>query len=147
MGIVAAFAIFLAGTAALVFIACGHKVDLVSVDYYEQEIHYQTQIDRLDRARRLAIPASVAYDAARHRIAISLPIAHAQRHAAGRVALYRPSAAGLDREMKLEPDAQGIHSLDTRLLQPGLWKVRVSWRFEEQDYLIDQPIIIGSRAS
>ena len=56
--------------------ACSQKVDLVSPDYYEQELKFQGQIDRVERTRRAASQAAVAYDAAgavHHRLAAGRP--------------------------------------------------------------------------
>jgi hypothetical protein len=30
---------------------------------------------------------------------------------------------------------------------PGLWKVRVSWTVEHQDYFLDQKVVVGSKDS
>ena len=56
--------LFIAGTAGLIVMACSQKTDLVSADYYEKELKFQGQIDRVERTRRAASQASVAYDAA-----------------------------------------------------------------------------------
>lgn len=142
LGIITAFVMFIAGTAGLVILACTQKMDLVSGDYYEQEIRYQRQIDSSERARRLAEPATVAYQNARHRITIALPLEHARAKATGQIQLYRPSAAGLDRQLELDLDAHGRQSLETQNLQPGLWRVRVHWAFAEQDYCIDRAVVV-----
>lgn len=144
IGVIAACALFVAGTAGLIVVACLQKVDLVSKDYYEQELRFQGQIDRVERTRRTASQASVAYDEARKSITVSLPPEQAGRAVWGSVELYRPSAAGLDRAVKLEPDAKGVQRLDASGLAPGLWKVRVSWTVDHQDYYLDQRVVVGA---
>jgi hypothetical protein len=32
-------------------------------------------------------------------------------------------------------------------MAPGLWKVRVSWTVEKQDYYLDQKVVVGGKAS
>jgi hypothetical protein len=147
IGIIAACALFVAGTAGLIVIACSQKVDLVSKDYYEQELRFQGQIDRAERARRVATQASVAYEATRQCITIFLPPGQARGNVWGSIELYRPSAAGLDRAVKLEPDAGGIQRLDARGLAPGLWKVRVSWTAEKETYYLEQKVVVGAKSS
>jgi hypothetical protein len=144
LAIIAAFAVFIAGTVALIVLACSHRTDLVSRDYYEQELRYQGQIDRLDRTRRLQPPVSVAYDASQRQICLSLPPEHARREAKGRILLYRPSAAGLDRQIQLALDADGRQTVDVKDLRRGAWKVRVSWTVEGEEYFLDQSLLIGS---
>src|ERR1035438_2491522 len=88
VGIIVTFALFFAGTVGLVVMACTQKVDLVSADYYEQELKFQGQIDRVERTRHAATQATVAYDAALRCIAISLPADQAQHKVWGSVQLY-----------------------------------------------------------
>jgi hypothetical protein len=143
LGIFAALAMFIFGTATLIVFASSQKGDLVSPDYYEQEIKYQTRIDSLDRAKELGTRASARCDAAGQRIVISLPVEHVRRKVTGQIQLYRPSAAELDRQFKLELDSNGAQSLDVSDLPKGLWKVRVSWSVEGREYFVDQKIVVG----
>lgn len=147
LGIVLAFGVFIAGTALLIALASSQKTDLVSADYYEREIRFQSQIDRVERTRALGSQVAVEYDSNSRRIRIAVPAAHARASLAGQIELYRPSAAGLDRKLNFKPDATGVQSLDAAQLAPGLWKVRVSWTVEDEDYFIDREFVIGSRAS
>jgi nitrogen fixation protein FixH len=144
-GIVAAFGLFIAGTALLIVIACTHKTDLVAADYYEQEIRFQTQLDRLNRTAQLSEQARIEYDGVAQRIIISLPAEHASIETSGEIHFYRPSATGLDREMKLEVDASGAQSVDASSLLPGLWKVRVQWTFRNDEFFTDWKVFITAK--
>ena len=121
--------------------------DLVRPDYYEQELRYQSQIDRAQRTRLAAAQATVAYDSAKSCITIAVPPAPAAGSIAGTIELYRPSAGALDRSFPLNLDANGRQSLDAANLAPGLWRVRLSWTVENQDYYLDQKVVVGSKAS
>ena len=142
-GILLAFILFIAGTAGLVVLACSQNTDLVSTDYYEQEIQFQSHLDQLSRARNLDSSASVIYEAATQTIKIALPLTHAQNGIAGKIELYRPSAARLDQQIPLKVDSRGSQFLPAGGLLPGLWKVRVSWNSGEKKYLIEQNVIVG----
>jgi nitrogen fixation protein FixH len=142
LGITLAFALFIAGTAALIAVAASQNGDLVSANYYEQEIKYQIRLDQLNRTTQVNNQVTVAFDNIARKIRISLPASHADPQTSGRVQLYRPSAAGLDRELKLELDATGSQSLDAAALEPGFWKVRIRWTWREQDYFVDKGIVV-----
>ena len=142
LGITLAFVLFAVGIATMMFIACSHKSDLVSANYYEQEIKYQTRLDQLNRTAQFDDQVKVAFDNTARRISIALPASHAGPETSGRVQLYRPSAAGLDRELKLKLDANGSQSLDAAALEPGLWKVRIQWTSRQQDYFADKSIVV-----
>jgi nitrogen fixation protein FixH len=144
LGIIFAFVIFMSGTATLIVLACSHRTDLVSADYYEQEIRYQGQMDRMDRTKQLNEKVSVTYDAGRKQIAVSLPPEHVRQSATGSIQLYRPSAAGLDQWMKLEIDSNGVQTIDAAGLRAGLWKVKVLWRVGREEYFIDEKVDVKS---
>lgn len=139
-GIIVTFVLFISATIGLVIMACGQKADLVSADYYEQEIRFQSQLDRAARAR--AVPAAVSYEAASHQIKIELPANRSDRASAGRIQLYRPSSANLDRKFNLDLNPQGVQCLDASALASGLWKVRVSWTEAHQEFYIERSVTI-----
>jgi nitrogen fixation protein FixH len=147
LGIIVTFALFFTGTVGLVVMAFSQKVDLVSPDYYEQELKFQGRIDRVERTRSAPSQASVGYDAGGKCITVSLPAHQVGHDVSGRIELYRPSASGLDRAIKLEPDTKGVQRVDAAGMVPGLWKVRVSWTVEHQDYFLDQKVVVGSKDS
>lgn len=144
LGIFIAFVIFISGTATLIVVACMHRTDLVSTNYYEEEIRYQGQMDRLERAKQLNEKVSVTYDAGRNLITVSLPPEHARQAATGGIQLYRPSAAGLDQRLKLQLDANGLQTIDAARLRAGLWKVKVFWTVGGEEYFIDEKVNVKS---
>jgi hypothetical protein len=144
LGIITAFAVFITGTSALVVIASSHRLDLVSPDYYEQEIRFQNHIDRDARTRQLATPATISYDATAQNIVIVLPAAPEPQPLIGQIQLYRPSSAGLDRQIKLELNSAGAQTLDAAGLQHGLWNIRVSWSASGRDYFVEKRIVISN---
>lgn len=117
--------------------------DLVSADYYEREVRYQSQLDTLNRSQALAGTTVVTFEPAQQTIVITLPPTQTQG-ATGSIHLYRPSDARLDRELPLALTANGTQRLDAKLLRDGLWKVRVKWNSGGQDYFLDQPVIVTS---
>ena len=146
LGIIVTFALFFAGTVGLVVMAFSQKVDLVSADYYEQELKFQGRIDRVERTRSAASQATIAYEAGSQCITVSLPARQVGHEVHGHIELYRPSAAGLDREVQLAPGTNGVQRLGTAGMVPGLWKVRLSWTVEHQDYFLDQKVVVGAKA-
>jgi nitrogen fixation protein FixH len=121
----------------------GSSTDLVAADYYEQELRFQGQLDRVKRAQSLPVKATASYDDATRTIRIALPPDHAA--ARGEIHFYRPSTAGLDQRTALQLDATGTQSLDAAKLRPGLWKVKVLWTAASQDYAFEETIIVGAK--
>lgn len=142
VAIISTFTIFIALIIVFVVFATRQKMELVSPDYYEDEMRFQEQIERLSRTSLLAARKLIAYDADRREIVITLPAVHSRHLSAGRVQLYRPSDASLDLHIELATDAEGVQRIETRQLRGGLWKIRLQWKVNGQEFFFDQPIVI-----
>jgi len=145
VSIISFFVIAIVGCGSFIAFCSRHPADLVAADYYEQEVRYQAQINRSQNAGQHA--ASVTYDPATAQITLALPPNPSHAGVAGHIHLYRPSAINLDREFKLEANADGVQTIDANSLLPGLWKVRVTWTVANQDYFIDQKLVITPKSS
>jgi hypothetical protein len=131
----------------VVAFATRHREDLVRPDYYEEEVRYQEQLERLNRTLAVRHDTAITYDDTNQNVVITLPPEHARQQPSGRINFYRPSDASLDREVRLAPDAAGIQRVDASKLRAGLWKVRLYWTVHHQDFYLDQPIIVGPKTS
>lgn len=147
ISIIAFFTVAIIGCGTFIVFCSRHPADLVAADYYEQEIRYQGQMDRQQRAQLAGHTAAVTYDSKTRRISICLPPNFSPSQTTGTIQLYRPSATNLDRQVKLAPDEHGLQTIDASSLLPGLWKVRVSWSADHQEFYLDQKIVIGARPS
>lgn len=117
-------------------------MELVGADYYDQEMRFQQRINSVNRTRPLGDLVAIAYEA--NAIRITVPKEHAAQQVNGTIQLYRPSNAKLDRQFSLTPDANGQQSIPARELEPGLWKVRVAWKFQGEEFFRDTTVIVPS---
>lgn len=145
-GIVVAFGLFLAGLITLITFAAREPAELVAADYYEQEIRYQDQLDRLHRARALAVQLKLEARPERHSLQITFPPDQARRGIQGTVRLYRPSEAGQDRSLPLALGPEGVQVVNLAGLIPGPWQVKVDWRCEELDYSVAETLTLPKPA-
>lgn len=143
ISIVAFFALAIIFFACFIAWAVQQREDLVSADYYEREVRYQSQLDSMNRSRAVATRTVVTFEPAGQSIVITLPEAQSPG-ATGSIHLYRPSDARMDRELPLALATDGTQRLDTKQMADGLWKVRVKWNANGQDYYLDQPVIVTS---
>lgn len=127
--------------------AVRQKMDLVGPDYYEQEVRFQTQIDRQARTLAMGQPVEIAYSHDSNRISIALPSTHAQATPTGQIRLYRPSDASLDRTLPLAVDATGRQELDASALLQGRWKVRVDWTSAGSEYTAEKTLDVARRVA
>ena len=138
--IIAWMALFATGVFSYIVFAQGHKMDLVRADYYDEEIKFQQQIDRVNRTK--AVERQVAITRAEGAIRIVLPPEHARQKPTGTVHLYRPSNAKLDQQIPLSLGGEAVQNIDTKSLQSGLWKVRVTWKVGDEEFFHDQSVVL-----
>ncbi|MDB6059069.1 MAG: nitrogen fixation protein FixH [Verrucomicrobiales bacterium] len=137
------FVAFFAFVVCFIVFASRQHVDLVRTDYYEAEIKFQQQIDRVERSRPVDAQVAVSYDLQSAKLTVQLP-SDSRKGAFGRIELYRPSDSRQDKNIKLAADQNGKQQIDVRDLKGGLWKVRVSWTSSGQEYFIEKPITISN---
>jgi hypothetical protein len=142
VSIIVFFTIAILGCGSFVVFCSRHPADLISPNYYEDEVRYQAQIDRMKLTQQQAPQAFVSFEAATKHITLSLGPARSGARIAGRILLYRPSALKQDRQLDLNVNSQGEQIVDGAELEPGLWRVRVSWTVDDQQYFMEQPMIV-----
>ena len=124
-GIVLLLVLFFIGIMSMVVIASSQHFDLVSENYYAEELGYQKQIDGIERAKSAG--ASLRMDAAKRQLMIELGNGAPTSGSPFVLEFYRPSAAQLDWATNLQAGSDGRALIDVSKLEPGLWKVRVLW--------------------
>jgi hypothetical protein len=141
IAIIGFFAAAIAGGISFVVFCCMHPTDLVTSDYYEQEVRYQAQIEKISRTKEISVVATVDYDPGQKVITIKVPQHHLPS-LTGTIHLYRPSSAVLDQQLNLKPDPEGVQLVKAADLAPGLWKIKVNWSADGKGYLLDQKVKI-----
>jgi nitrogen fixation protein FixH len=145
-GLVIFFIVFGGYIIGFVIFASAQKMDLVRDDYYDQEIRFQKQIDSVKRSTPVLANARIDYNRAGDLVTLSLP---SLKNTAidGTVTFYRPSDASLDTTVNLGLNAQGAQNVSVHSLHNGLWRVRIQWKADGQDFYFEKPIIIKRTAA
>lgn len=142
VAIAAFFTVAIIGCVSFVAFCILNPTDLVAADYYEQEVRYQGHLERLERTRTVSGATSVQHNPDLKTVTVQLPVGHLNSLKDGTIHLYRPSAASLDQRIVLQPDANGRQSIDASRLTPGLWRIRVSWSADGQEYFLDNKLTL-----
>ncbi|GAB3834434.1 FixH family protein [Hymenobacter jeollabukensis] len=142
--IMAAFVLFAGFIGYMVRQAMRSSVDLVSKDYYEQELRHQQRMNAVARTAALAEQVTVRYQPAARTLALQLPAALTSQGATGQVQFFRPADQTLDFTVPLQPDAAGRQQLSTARLRPGYWRVRLDFEAGGQPYFVEQSIVVSN---
>ena len=141
--ICAYFAVFITGIAAWVTFALRNDDQLVRADYYEHEITFQKQIDRVARTRALETGARAIYDHHAQTLTLLLPEPPSTNALTGEIHFYRPSDVELDQKIALNVDAHFKQTLSVSDLKDGLWKVNVIWTDGTQEYYFEELLVLS----
>jgi len=109
-----------------------YQHELVSEDYYKDELHYQEEIDKLNNAEKLDQNISIKNSS--QGIHISFPKDIEESSITGEISFKRFSNQKLDftETIKLSGHEQIIPA---NKLVSGKWIVKVDWKTDEKEYL------------
>lgn len=100
-------------------------VDLVSKDYYRDELAYQQVIDGAGKAGQLSSKVQLRQDTGY--IVVQLPPEMCNRAVKGNILFYCAANAGRDRQLALQPDTAARQLISTRSFIPGNYTVKITW--------------------
>ncbi|TYZ06912.1 nitrogen fixation protein FixH [Hymenobacter lutimineralis] len=142
--IIAAFVLFASYIGFMVQQAMRTSVDLVSPDYYQQELAYQQRMESVARTAALPAPVVVTHEAAAHRLKLALPAGLSGQAIEGTLHFFRPSDQKLDFKLPFAPaGTPALQELNTSKLQPGLWRLRVDFTAGNQQYFLEKELSIS----
>ena len=139
-GIALVYTVFALSMIALVVSSFGKKLDLDSTDYYAQELVFQNQIDKSNRARALA--SAVKWEVTKGKIIVTYPQQFLTSELSGKVFLFKPSDNNADVNFQIKTNEQLKQEISTATLSKGMYKIRIDWAVGKQTYFNEGAIVI-----
>lgn len=134
-GIYVTFMIIMIG---VVFASRRHDVNLVTPDYYQKELDYQSEIDATNNTRSLAEKVKVDYNG-KH---ITINLSKFDSSAKGFVTLFRSSDHKLDKRMTLKISDDSKMVIPTDGLKRGVWIVKLAWESDGKKYQFEDSVFL-----
>ena len=106
--------------------------DLVTEEYYKEELSYQKQIDASESATEMN--ANLEVEKMDEGLVISFPERFDPKKITGTVSLYRPSNKHLDYNFPISLSNTHLLIPDNRLVD-GRWDITVKWQYEGKSFL------------
>ena len=141
--IVAVFVLFALYIGSMVYQAMQTDVNLVSDDYYPQELVHQQRMDAVARTAALPVPIEITHSDASRRLSLQLPAALAGQAVHGQVHFFRPSNQALDFTLPLKPAADLQQLVNTSKMAPGHWRVQLNFTAGGQAYFLEQDLTLN----
>ncbi|QCX53232.1 FixH family protein [Elizabethkingia sp. JS20170427COW] len=143
-GVVAALACFIGFILFLIFIySRGYQnAEMVSDNYYEEEINFQKVIDAKNAAQKLK--EKPVYTQDKRGITIQFPKEFNNQNSKFKFYLYRTDDANLDirKEVSLDQDNSIFIPASAGIFKPGSYTLKLNWeRGDKEKYQIDYNLI------
>ncbi len=133
------YILFIAGIGFLVFKSTMQNQDLVTPDYYEQELKYQQKIDEIERSNQLS--ASIKYVLKDGVINISFPEEMKDKEVTAQVLLYCIAEKSKDIKKEYTTNTAAI-LFNLPAVNKGLHELQINWQSQGVTYYFKDKILV-----
>lgn len=137
--LVVVFVVFGAFIGYLVYNAVNTKYDLVSKDYYKDELRYQDKIDRQNNAAKIS-DVKIEQDA--DAVIIHLPYEQKGFAVTGDVFFYCITDELKDYHTALQVDSSNQQIVMKKSLQKGAYNVKINWQVGKEPFYFEKKLLI-----
>lgn len=136
--IIGGLALFMAYIFQFVYRSMDDDAHLVSKDYYQNEIAFQSHIDKVERS--FDMKKNTAISVNESSIIVELP--KTVNKAKGAIYLYNPTNPELDKEIDFNFETNKPIQLPTDNMKVGDWTIKIDFVTNGLGYYIERPITI-----
>lgn len=141
LGIALFYSAFALAMIAMVIRSTHYDHSLVRDDYYQGDLEYQAQYDKLVNAQAAEL-IRISHRAGTQEVVI-IPAEELTGALDGKILFFRPNDQSKDFEVPLvlDPDS-GVQHIDLGRALPGRWKLKVDYSVGETPYYQETEIIV-----
>jgi hypothetical protein len=136
--IIVAFVLFTGFIAILVTVCMRQEINLVSKEYYREELAYQDQILRMNNANKLdkkpAIQKAGTF--------LTIDFDHFNKIENGKLKLFSPSDPKKDKVFILNASEGNQQSIPVDNLAKGMYRAQMQWNMNGQEYFVETVVNI-----
>ena len=137
--LVGVFIVFIALIGTLVYKSINSSFDLVSKDYYKDELRYQETIDAQKSAAQFsAIEVAQNNEA----VTIQFPEEIKDKKVDGEIWFYSNADASKDIKFKIEVDNNGLMQIAKSQLIKTKYTVKINWQIATTNYYTEKSILV-----
>ena len=138
-GITIFITLFMIAVLSAVYYTSTQRIELVTPDYYQQEIGFQKVIDANENSELLqdSIQLAITSEFVEISFASTIEIKNAQ----GNIVFYRPNNLELDKQFEVEKFYQNnVVRIPKSDLVSGRYEVSIKWKKNNLDYIWEKSI-------
>jgi len=123
------YTLFVIAILSVVAFAFTQDVNIISEDYYQQEIAYEDQITRIKNTENLDVKPFIELKG--NYVEVVFPV---ELKPKGNILFFRPSDGSKDRRLPISLGANGTQQIDFSTQQQGKWIAKLLWSEGEKEY-------------
>lgn len=124
----------------LVVLSTQQDIPLVTEDYYERDLQYETQMKRMANSKTLKEDVAVKYDLKQQKITVQFP--KEMMEIKGNILCFRPSQEGIDFTLNIEDLEENALQFGTSEMLNGRWKIKITWENDGEIYYKEANVFI-----
>jgi hypothetical protein len=140
-GILIVIMFFIAAILTLVYKCTKQNIDLVSNNYYEQELKYDQQMEKEKNNLTLSENIKVGYNDTTKSVVFHYP--STSDKLTGNITFFKPDDARLDFNKPILCDNSLTQTISSLQMKKGWWKVKINWKNGELAYYYQQDLYIN----
>ncbi len=113
---------------------------LVTENYYEAELQYEDQIQKIKLTSELSAEIDIQYDANADKIMFKYPPQFEE--ISGNILLYRPSNSNLDQTIEIHADEAGMQEISSEEMMAGMWRIKINWQGGSNDFYQEKMVVV-----
>lgn len=138
--IVLAFIIFIGLVSWALIKSFGVQIDLVTPNYYEEELKYEDRITEIKAGQEFA--DEISFKAKEDGLHIQFPKQWEQVSIEGKIKMYRPNDAKKDFEIPIAFNQERMQIIPGSKLLNGAWTVKLSWTEAGRKFYLEKNVFL-----
>lgn len=126
---------------SFVFRSMNQTVDLVSKDYYEKELKYQSKIEQMKNLNELGEDISTIQN--HDEIIITFPKSQLNQMVSGSIHLYNPSDSKKDFAVEIKTDENKKQVISKALINKGYYKMQIEWKANQKEFYSENKLVVN----
>ncbi len=116
------------------------KIELVSDDYYDKELVFQSKMDEINNAN--ALSEKISHSISDNSFSIQFPLQFKEDKVTGQILFFRPSDLSKDFKTKIQLDINSQQNIELNNFSKGMYKMQISWNVNDTPYFSEETIVI-----
>jgi len=137
-GIVVAFVLFAMFIGTLVFICIKQDINLVSVNYYQEELAHGQKMEQITNSKNLVSEPIISF--VDNRVVVDFKQFGELEE--GELKLIRPSNVKLDQQFSLHSSVEHRQNFVMKNWEHGLYRASMKWTMNGKEYYFEKLIVI-----